>query len=48
MSEAEDTLGSALGQDVKVRRAGNGLKAELHFDGLGELESLARRLRKRG
>jgi ParB family transcriptional regulator, chromosome partitioning protein len=47
MSEAEDTLGSALGQDVKVRRAGNGLKAELHFDDLAELESLAKRLRRR-
>ncbi len=48
MSDAEDTLGSALGRDVKVRRAGSGVKAELHFDDLGELESLARRLRKRG
>jgi ParB family transcriptional regulator, chromosome partitioning protein len=48
MSEAEDTLGSALGQDVKVRRAGNGVKAELHFGDLAALESLARRLRKRG
>jgi ParB family chromosome partitioning protein len=48
MSEAEDTLGSALGQDVKVRRAGNGVKAELHFGDLAQLESLARRLRKRG
>jgi ParB family chromosome partitioning protein len=48
MAEAEDLLGSALGQDVRVRRAGNGVKAELSFDGLSELESLARRLRKRG
>jgi ParB family chromosome partitioning protein len=48
MAEAEDLLGSALGQDVRVRRAGNGLKAELNFDDLSELESLARRLRKRG
>ena len=47
MSDAEDTLGSALGRDVKVRRAGNGVKAELHFDDLAELESLARRLRRR-
>jgi ParB family transcriptional regulator, chromosome partitioning protein len=46
MAEAEDALGSALGQDVKVRRAGDGVKAELRFDDLGELESLARRLRK--
>jgi ParB family transcriptional regulator, chromosome partitioning protein len=47
MSEAEDLLGSALGRDVKVRRAGDGLKAELRFDDLGELESLAKRLRRR-
>jgi hypothetical protein len=40
-------LGSALGQDVKVRRAGDGVKAELRFEDLAELESLARRLRKR-
>ena len=47
MAGAEDVLGSALGTDVKVRRAGNGVKAELHFDDLAELESLARRLRRR-
>src|SRR3954470_4710605 len=48
MSEAEDLLGEALGQDVRVRRAGNGVRAELSFDDLAALESLARRLRKRG
>jgi ParB family chromosome partitioning protein len=47
MAEAEDLLGSALGQDVRVRRAGDGVRAELSFDDLGELESLARRLRRR-
>jgi ParB family chromosome partitioning protein len=47
MSEAEDLLGSALGQDVRVRRDGNGVKAELRFDDLAELESLAKRLRRR-
>jgi ParB family transcriptional regulator, chromosome partitioning protein len=47
MSEAEDLLGSAIGADVRVRRAGNGVKAELLFDDLGELETLAKRLRKR-
>jgi ParB family chromosome partitioning protein len=47
MAEAEDLLGSAIGADVRVRRAGNGVKAELLFDDLGELESLARRLRRR-
>jgi ParB family transcriptional regulator, chromosome partitioning protein len=48
MAEAEDLLGTALGADVRVRRAGAGVKAELLFDHLAELESLARRLRKRG
>jgi ParB family chromosome partitioning protein len=47
MADAEDLLGSALGQDVRVRRDGSGVKAELHFDDIGELESLAKRLRKR-
>jgi ParB family chromosome partitioning protein len=48
MTDAEDLLGSALGQDVRVRRAGDGIKAELRFEDLGELESLAKRLGKRG
>jgi ParB family chromosome partitioning protein len=47
MTDAEDLLGSALGRDVRVRRDGNGVRAELRFDDLGELESVARRLRKR-
>ena len=47
MTEAEDVLGAALGQDVRVRRDGNGVRAELRFDGLDELESLAKRLRRR-
>jgi ParB family chromosome partitioning protein len=47
MTGAEDLLGTALGRDVRVRRDGNGVKAEIHFDDLDELESLARRLRKR-
>jgi ParB family chromosome partitioning protein len=47
MTDAEDLLGSAIGRDVRVRRDGNGVQAELHFDDLAELESLARRLRKR-
>jgi hypothetical protein len=47
MTEAEDVLGAALGQDVRVRRDGDGVRAELRFDDLDELESLARRLRRR-
>jgi ParB family chromosome partitioning protein len=45
-ARAEDAR-LALGADVRVRRAGEGLKAEVHFDDLAEVESLARRLRKR-
>jgi ParB family chromosome partitioning protein len=47
MADAEDALGTALGHDVRVRRAGDGVKAELRFDDIAELESLARRLRRR-
>jgi ParB family transcriptional regulator, chromosome partitioning protein len=47
MADAEDQLGAAIGADVRVRRAGNGVKAELLFDDLAELESLAQRLRGR-
>ncbi|MBM3666883.1 MAG: ParB/RepB/Spo0J family partition protein [Actinobacteria bacterium] len=48
MGEAEDALGEALGADVRVRRAGAGVRAELRFDDLDELAALARRVRKRG
>lgn len=47
MTDAEDLLSAAIGQDVRVRRAGDGVKAELRFEDLSELESLARRLRRR-
>jgi ParB family chromosome partitioning protein len=47
LREAEEALESALGRDVRVRRAGTGVKAELHFDDLAELEALARRLKRR-
>jgi ParB family transcriptional regulator, chromosome partitioning protein len=47
MTDAEDLLGAALGQDVRVRRDGNGVKAELRFDSLDELETVARRLQRR-
>jgi ParB family transcriptional regulator, chromosome partitioning protein len=47
LREAEEALESALGRDVRVRRAGSGVRAELHFGDLAELESLARRLRRR-
>ena len=47
MSDAEDALGEALGADVRVRRAGDGVKAELRFDDLDEVAALAKRLRRR-
>jgi len=47
LADAEDALGAALGADVRVRRVGDEVKAELRFDDLAELESLARRLRRR-
>jgi ParB family chromosome partitioning protein len=47
MGEAEDALGAALGADVRVRRAGTGVKAELRFDDLDELAALARRVQRR-
>jgi ParB family chromosome partitioning protein len=47
MTDAEDTLGEALGADVRVRRAGDGVKAELRFDDLDEVAALARRLKRR-
>jgi ParB family transcriptional regulator, chromosome partitioning protein len=47
MTDAEDALGEALGADVRVRRAGDGVKAELRFDDLGEVASFAKRLRRR-
>jgi ParB family transcriptional regulator, chromosome partitioning protein len=46
MADAEDALGEALGADVRVRRAGDGVKAELSFDDLDEVAALARRLRR--
>ncbi len=47
MTDAEDALGEALGADVRVRRAGDGVKAELRFDDLDEVAALAKRLRRR-
>ncbi len=47
LTEAAESLESALGHDVRVRRAGAGVRAELHFDDLVELEALARRLKRR-
>jgi ParB family chromosome partitioning protein len=46
LAEAEEELGNALGADVKVRSGRGGVRAELQFDDLAELRSLARRLRR--
>ncbi len=44
LTRAEDKLESALGHGVKVRSAPNGgIRAELHFDDLAELEAFAKR-----
>ena len=45
MADAEDALGEVLGADVRVRKAGQGLRAEIHADDLDELLALARRLK---
>jgi ParB family transcriptional regulator, chromosome partitioning protein len=47
IADAEDALGEALGAEVRVRKAGDGVKAEILADDLAELASLARRLRRR-
>ena len=47
LMDAEDALGEALGTDVRVRKAGDGFKAEILADDVDELQGLARRLRRR-
>jgi ParB family chromosome partitioning protein len=47
IADAEDALGAALGADVRIRKAGDGLRAEILADDLAELQALARRLRRR-
>jgi ParB family chromosome partitioning protein len=46
LAEAEDALGEALGADVRVRKAGSGLRAEILADDLAELLALAKRVRR--
>jgi ParB family chromosome partitioning protein len=41
LARAEETLEAALGHGVKVRAARKGIRAELHFDDLEELEAFA-------
>jgi ParB family chromosome partitioning protein len=48
MAEAEDALGAALGADVRIRKSGDGLRAEILADDLAELQRLAKRLERRG
>jgi ParB family transcriptional regulator, chromosome partitioning protein len=47
MADAEDALGAALGADVRIRKAGDGLRAEILADDLAELQALAKRLKRR-
>lgn len=44
LADAEDALGEAIGADVRVRKAGSGLRAEIHAEDLEELLALAKRL----
>ena len=46
MTDAEDSLGKALGSDVRVPRR-DGVKAELRFDDLDEVGAVVKRLRRR-
>ena len=46
LADAEDELGEALGADVRVRKSGSGLRAEILADDLDELLALAKRLRR--
>jgi ParB family chromosome partitioning protein len=47
LRDAEDVLERALGHQVQVRAAGGGIRAELRFEDLAELQSLARRLSRK-
>jgi len=46
-AEAGEALEAALGHEVRVRKSGSGVKAELDFEGLAEVEALAKRLGRR-
>lgn len=46
LADVEDALGAALGADVRVRKAGAGLRAEIQADDLDELHALAKRLKR--
>jgi len=45
LSQAEEALEKALGTGVRVRAARRGIRAELHFESLDELNAFARRRR---
>lgn len=46
-AEAGEALEAALGHEVRVRKSGSGVRAELDFEDLAEVEALAKRLRRR-
>ena len=46
LGDAEDALGEALGAEVRVRKAGSGLRAEILAEDIAELMDLAKRLRR--
>ncbi|MDX6638524.1 MAG: ParB family transcriptional regulator, chromosome partitioning protein, partial [Solirubrobacterales bacterium] len=43
LAEAEEALESALGHGVKIRAMRKGIRAELHFDDVGQLQAFAKR-----
>jgi ParB family chromosome partitioning protein len=47
LQEAAEALEAALGNEVRVRLEGEEIRAELRFENLDELHSLARRLRRK-
>ena len=46
-AEASEALEAALGHEVRVRKSGSGVRAELDFEDLAEVQALAKRLRRR-
>jgi ParB family transcriptional regulator, chromosome partitioning protein len=45
LAEAEEALETALGHGVKIRKLRSGVRAELHFDDISQLEAFTRRAR---
>ena len=46
LAEAEEALETALGHGVKIRKMRRGVRAELHFDDVSELEAFTKRAKR--